>query len=196
MQIIALQTGYDALREIKGPDEALKWYLGRIPADKSGNEGILITLLQDGEFELVRAVAAAHPPSQNPMAVASLCGRLTLTTYRFPTRWSLVRSLMPRPRPQAETMFASVHYLMHEAEESAVFAAVSNATDRTEAPFFIGVRAVGEGDYDKALGTIWPPRGRRVSADDTGAVAPRDVAGRAAFVGRDQASGHSLTRSR
>ncbi|HEX7419746.1 MAG TPA: hypothetical protein VF505_07655, partial [Thermoanaerobaculia bacterium] len=154
-RIQALQTGYDAVRETKGADEAMKWYLERVPANKGGNETILISLLNEKKFELVSAVAAAHPPSQNPIAVASLVAA-ALTLDRVPVsdaRWNLVRSLMPATAPpDAKTMFASIRYLMHEGDERAVFATVANATDRSEAPFFVAVRAVSDRDYDKALG--------------------------------------------
>lgn len=155
MQIAALQTGYDALREVKGPDEAMKWYLQRIPANKAGSEEVLISLLDNRKFDLVSAMVAAHRPAGNPVDIASLVA-IALTLGRVPVsdaRWNVVRSLMPATAPgDGKTMFAAVRYLMREADESEVYATVSNATDRTEAPFFIAIRAVGDGDYDKALG--------------------------------------------
>jgi hypothetical protein len=153
-QVIALLDGYDAILEMKGSESAIRWYLEHMPPAKSGNEQVLMSLIDARKFDLVSAVAAANPPGPNPIGVASLVAT-ALALGRAPlsdARWTLVRSLTPaKAPPDGKTMFASIRYLMREGTEREVFASVTTTTDRSEAPFFVAARALSDRDYDKAL---------------------------------------------
>jgi hypothetical protein len=154
-QVTAIARGYDALRQLKGDDAALDWYVKTIPSGKTGTEDTLISLLNEQKYDLVAALVKAHPPAERTLSIASLVV-IALSYERVPLtdpRWNIVRSVMPESAPaDGKTLFEAVKYVMHESDVQKVQAAVVKATDRSEAPFFIAVRATADGDYDYALG--------------------------------------------
>jgi len=147
-------NGYEALRELKGPDAAMEWFFGKFPGNVSLD--LLVNLYAERRLDLLTRITAARPPHTDlPEVAAILASSLTLEHVpRSDERWNVVRSLLTSA-PVAEskkTVATSVRHLLGEVDEREVAQSVASATDRSEALYFLALRNAADGQYDKALG--------------------------------------------
>lgn len=152
-QVLAGATGYELVREKAGSGAADQW-LAATFAD-GADLPLLISLLSNGRLELLEWIVRVRSPRAKPALAGSILAA-ALALQRVPLSdgaWGTVRSLMDAsPAPDLPAIVTGVRHVLGEADAVELAATASTPETRAEALYYLGVRAVADGDYDRALG--------------------------------------------
>lgn len=152
-QVQAGATGYELVREKAGSGAADQWLAARFAV--GADMDLLMSLLANGQLELIEWIIRARPPSAKPVHAAVILSA-TLALQRVPSSddaWGAVRSFLDASSASdPPSLVVGVRHLLGEADAAEVAATATTPENRADALYSLGLRAVAEGDYDRALG--------------------------------------------